>query len=47
MLYKVPLKTTCGFVGDCHLDTGAEEGIEIAFPEFAFVFETAIFGYLG
>jgi predicted HTH transcriptional regulator len=23
MLYKVPLKTTCGFGGDCHLDTGA------------------------
>ena len=41
------LKTTCGLVGDCHLDLGAEERIEITFTEFAFVFEATKFGYLG
>ncbi len=48
MLYVlgyVFLETTCGFVGDCHLDVGAKEGIEIALSELALVLEAAIGSY--
>lgn len=44
---KVSLEPACGFVGYCHLDAGAEEGVEITLTEFAFVFEATKFGYLG
>lgn len=47
MLYDVSLESTGGFVGDCHLNTGSEERIEVTFTEFALVFEATKFGYLS
>lgn len=40
------LKPACGFVGDCHLDLGAEEGGEITLAEILDIFKSAIGRYL-